>query len=75
MVDNCRTVLGIELLLAMQAVELTDELVLSGPARAMHADFREKVPFLTGDRQLSIDIENSVRFLADRGPEYADGLG
>jgi histidine ammonia-lyase len=69
-VDNLRTILAIELLLAVQAIELNKALVPSAPAKSLCDAFREHVPFLSEDRVMSTDIQRSVEFLTTVGPKF-----
>lgn len=55
--DNVRRVLAIEILCAVQAIELRAPLAPAPGTGAMVAAVREKVPALTGDRSHSGDIE------------------
>jgi histidine ammonia-lyase len=65
-VDQVRTVLGIELLCAAQALDFRRPL-RSGPGvEAAHATVRAAVPFMEADRELHRDIA-SVRALLDNG--------
>lgn len=61
-VDNLRYMLGIEAIHAAQAIDLRG---LGRVTEAVFAALRETVPFLSHDRNLSIDIEKAYRFLAD----------
>jgi histidine ammonia-lyase len=74
-VDNCTTILAIELLLAMQGTELNPGLVLSPATLGLREKFREQVAFLDGDRLLSADIAASRAFLTTRGYEHSHDLG
>ncbi|MEM1385903.1 MAG: aromatic amino acid lyase, partial [Pseudomonadota bacterium] len=66
--DNLESLLGFELLLAAQAIDLrrarTPSLILSPTTEKLHAEYREYVPFLCGDTVvLSSLIEASTRFI------------
>lgn len=68
MADNLETLLGFELLLAAQAVDLrqaaTPGLALAPSTATLHARFRAKVPFLCGDTTvLTSLITASSRFI------------
>ncbi|MEM7398956.1 MAG: aromatic amino acid ammonia-lyase [Pseudomonadota bacterium] len=68
MADNLETLLGFELLLAAQAVDLrqaaTPGLALAPSTATLHARFRAKVPFLCGDTTvLTSVITASSRFI------------
>ncbi len=69
-VENCETVLAIELLTAMQAVDLNAELALSPATREIHAAFRHSVPFLRQDDIMRDHIERSREFLLETLPEF-----
>lgn len=73
-VSNCHTILSIELLLSVQAMDLNKDLVPSTVGGRVREMFRKKVPFLDEDRILSEDIELSSEFLATFGPELTDEL-
>ena len=57
MVANCRQILAIELLTAVQACDLAEGLVLSPETQTVHDQFRERVPFLEQDRFQAPDLE------------------
>lgn len=66
---NLQTILGFELMLAAQAVELrmlkNPDLALSPLTRQLHAEFRRHVAFLADDDHiLTRDIANAAMFLA-----------
>jgi histidine ammonia-lyase len=67
-VANCHTILSIELLLAVQAIDLNKELIPSATATEVRKMFREWVPFLSEDRVMSADIQLSSDFLSSQGP-------
>lgn len=73
--ENCRTVLAIELLTAAQAAELTEGLVLSPPTREVLAAFRQRVPFLREDRVLAPDIASAVKFLEEESGQWVARFG
>jgi len=62
-VDNCTTVLGIELLLAAQAVSLNRGLALSDRTAPLWHAFRDRVAPLDEDRVLADDIAAARRFV------------
>lgn len=64
-VDNCEYVLAIELMTAMQAIDMNVGLILSKAAREIRDEFRKVVPLLKSDRILSEDIEASRLFLLE----------
>ncbi|MEQ1501668.1 MAG: aromatic amino acid ammonia-lyase [Myxococcota bacterium] len=70
--ENCRTVLAIELLTAAQAVDLARGLELSPVTRDVHAAFRREVRFLDVDRVLADDINCATRFVATHAPQWVD---
>jgi histidine ammonia-lyase len=61
--DNAATVLGIELLVAAQAVELNRALVVSPRTAPILAAFRGRIAPLVEDRVLADDIAASRRFV------------
>lgn len=63
MVDNTERVLAIELMNAMQALDLRRPLHTSPELEAWHDSFRERVPFVVNDTVMSPLIEKSVEFL------------
>ena len=76
-VENVRTCLAIELLVAAQALELRRPLRSSAPVEAAHAVIRAAVPPLDGDRVLHRDVEAVCR-LVDEGlldPRGDEGPG
>jgi histidine ammonia-lyase len=69
MAANLHTILGFELMLAAQAVDLrlqqNPNVALSPMTRQLHAEFRTRVPFLAADnRILTRDIANAAAFVA-----------
>ncbi len=58
--DNLANILGIELLIAAQGVELRAPLTTSAPLRAVVAALRARVPALEQDRYLAPDIETAT---------------
>ena len=64
-VKNLERIVAIELLNASQALEFRRPLKSASKIENYIAAYREKVPFVTKDRFLHDDIENSVLFLND----------
>jgi histidine ammonia-lyase len=62
--DNLANILGIELLIAAQGVELRAPLTTSAPLQAVVAALRERVPMLGQDRYLAPDIETASGLVA-----------
>ena len=66
-VDNLYYLLGMELFHAAQAIDFrrraSPDLVLGRSTNATYEAYRQVVPFLDKDRNLSIDIEKSHHFL------------
>lgn len=62
-VKNLERIVAIELLNASQALEFRRPLKSASKIESYIAAYREKVPFVTKDRFLHDDIENSVMFL------------
>jgi histidine ammonia-lyase len=73
-VANCHTILAIELLFAIQAIDLNANLAPSETATTVRSLFRARVPFLSEDRMMSHDIELSSEFLRTQGPELIRDL-
>ena len=61
--DNCETVLAIELMNAVQALEFRRPAKTSPKLEALVADYRKVVPFVDNDMFLSPLIHESVKFL------------
>jgi len=62
-IDNVETVLGIELLNAMQAVDLRGTAGVASKVKAIHSEYRKQVDFLTEDRELYPLISKSKEFV------------
>lgn len=60
--ENANIVFSIELLHAVQAIDLNKGLKLSDKTQSIVQDFRKVVEFLHSDRVISDDIEKSVKF-------------
>jgi histidine ammonia-lyase len=56
MVDNAATIVGIELLAAVQGLDFLKPLRSSAPLEAVRAEVREHIPMLEDDRELARDI-------------------
>lgn len=64
-VDNLRYMLGIEAMHAAQAIDLRQRPQLGKVTGPVFAALRREVPFLSHDRNLSIDIEKAYRFIRE----------
>ena len=64
--DNLAYILGMEFLHAAQAVDLRRPPRLGRGTEAAHRRFRESVPFLDTDRELSRDIREAHRLVVSR---------
>lgn len=64
-VDNCETVLAIELMNAAQALHFRRPAHTSPRLEALVADYRKTVPFVDNDTYLSPLIHRSVQFLRE----------
>ncbi len=77
--DHLTTILAIELMHAAQAVDLRrrarPELPLGRTTRVLHQAFRERVPMLTEDRILTVDIKQATDFLKAGGAIEAARAG
>ncbi|MBO4657570.1 MAG: histidine ammonia-lyase [Bacteroidales bacterium] len=62
-VDNCETVLAIELMNAAQAMDFRRPAKTSKKLEALMADYRKQVPFVDNDTYLSPLIHRSVEFI------------
>jgi histidine ammonia-lyase len=75
-VENTFSILAVELMHAAQAVDLRQQadpaLALGQGTRPFLQAYRQVVPFMDEDRQLSTDIAQSTAFLG--GPPAADGV-
>jgi histidine ammonia-lyase len=75
-VENTFSILAVELMHAAQAVDLRQQadpaLALGQGTRPFLQAYRQVVPFMDKDRQLSTDIAQSTAFLG--GPPAADGV-
>ena len=67
-VDNVETVLGIELMNAVQAIEFRRPLKTSPRLEKIIEDYRKVVPFIDTDTYMHPLIEKSVAFL--KNEEY-----
>jgi len=72
--DNCIYVLAIELLTAVQAIDLNTGLVVSTPTRPLVDEFRAEIPALAHDRLQHRDIEASRALVQQRAQRWCDDL-
>jgi histidine ammonia-lyase len=72
--DNCAVVLGIELLVAAQAISLNDGLVLSDRTLPIVGELRRSIAPLTEDRVLAGDIAEARRFVDRELPRFTEAL-
>ncbi len=72
--DNCTYVLGIELLTAVQAIDLNAGLVVSPATRPLVDEFRAEIPTLVHDRLQHRDIEASRVMVEQRAQRWCDDL-
>ncbi|MEI8117368.1 MAG: histidine ammonia-lyase [Flavobacteriia bacterium] len=61
-IQNCQTILGIELMHAAQGLDFRRPLKSSEQIEKIHAEFRKEVPFLSEDRYLSRDMKIARNF-------------
>lgn len=61
--DNVRTVLAIELMLAAQAWEFRTEFAKASASQQLVKAYRKEVPSLKDDRLMSVDIKKTEEFL------------
>ncbi|AZC24468.1 HAL/PAL/TAL family ammonia-lyase [Pseudomonas sessilinigenes] len=71
--DNCETILAIELLTACQAIDMNPGLQLSERGRKVHAAVREEIPFVRED-QLMADLIGRAQALCHESPVIARQL-
>lgn len=64
MTENLAAILGIEYLVACQALDCLAPLQTSAPLRAAHALLRREIPPLTDDRLLAPDIDHARHLVA-----------
>ena len=62
-IDNLYYMTAIELMHAAQAVDLREHPVLGEETEKLFEDYREIVPFLDNDRNMSEDIQKTYDFL------------
>ena len=68
-INNCKSILGIELLCACQGIELKHyQAGLSEPLRLLFDDYRQSVPYLAKDDILHNLMESSRAFIETRDP-------
>ncbi len=72
--DNCTYVLAIELLTAVQAIDLNAGLALSPATRPLVDEFRTEIPTLVHDRLQHRDIEASRALVEQRAQRWCDDL-
>ncbi len=73
-IRNTEYVLAIELLTAVQAIDLNPGLRLSGATRPVVEEFRRRVPFLSEDRLQADDIEQARAHLRAHRSAWAAAL-
>nr|AYM54407.1 histidine ammonia-lyase [Phaselicystis flava] len=73
-IQNCWWVFAIELLTAVQAVDLNGALRLSPTTAQIVRELRGEVPFLDRDRVMSDDIDRARDLLVRRAPTWARDL-
>ena len=62
-VENCATVLSVELLFAAQAIDLLNIKKLGNGTKVLYKKLRENVPMWSQERILSEDIENARKVI------------
>lgn len=62
-VDNLRYIIGIELMHAVQAIDLCGEKNLGEYTKKVYEVIREKIPFVDKDRCLSVDINKAYNII------------
>ncbi len=74
-IENFQYILAIELMTAVQAIELNPALQLSPITQKIVDDFRQTVSFLETDRVMNEDIEKSHAFLLKHKRSWGTDLG
>lgn len=69
-IQNCQTILGIELMHAAQGLDFRRPLKSAHQIEKIHSAFRVEVPFLSEDRYLSIDMKAARNFVAKNWNEW-----
>ncbi|MBP5994397.1 MAG: histidine ammonia-lyase [Crocinitomicaceae bacterium] len=69
-IQNCQTILGIELMHAAQGLEFRRPLKSADQIEKIHSAFRAEVPFLSEDRYLSIDMKTARNFVTKNWIEW-----
>jgi histidine ammonia-lyase len=69
-IQNCQTILGIELMHAAQGLDFRRPLKSSNHIEKIHHAFRAEVPFLSEDRYLSIDMKAARNFVTKNWNEW-----
>mgnify|MGYP001544231856 FL=1 len=63
MVENLRRILGAELIVAAQAIDLREGVPLGKGTKAAYKLLRERVQFLQEDRAMTEDLENAYELV------------
>jgi histidine ammonia-lyase len=69
-IQNCQTILGIELMHAAQGLDFRRPLKSAHQIEKIHHAFRAEVPFLSEDRYLSIDMKAARNFVTKNWNEW-----
>jgi histidine ammonia-lyase len=69
-IQNCQTILGIELMHAAQGLEFRRPLKSADQIEKIHIAFRVEVPFLSEDRYLSKDMKAARNFVIKNWNEW-----
>ncbi|MFM1947074.1 MAG: histidine ammonia-lyase [Bacteroidota bacterium] len=69
-IQNCQTILGIELMHAAQGLEFRRPLKSADQIEKIHSSFRVEVPFLSEDRYLSKDMKAARNFVIKNWNEW-----
>ena len=69
-IQNCQTILGIELMHAAQGLEFRRPLKSADQIEKIHSAFRAEIPFLSEDRYLSIDMKAARIFVTKNWNEW-----
>ena len=72
--DNLTYVLAIELLTAVQAIDLNPGLIVSPATEPIVAEFRKEIPHLTRDRVQYRDIERARATVLERSWDWCESL-
>lgn len=65
-IDNIKYIIGIEAIHAAQAIDLRGDIELGRTTKLAYEEMRKTIPFLDGDRNLSVDIKKAYELIKSR---------